>query len=136
MVFEITSKVPDKIYEGLLINYKIKPMMNVVVHWCTEITIVKPLCYFVDEQRKGPYKLWHHEHHFKAADGGVMMTDILNYDIGKSVLGWLAGELFVHRKVKQIFEYRYKVLEEYFTDHSKTKYNPAKIISTDKEVRP
>lgn len=114
LVFEITSEVPDKIYEGLIITYKIKPILNIRLDWHTEITHVKEGIYFVDEQRKGPYRLWHHEHHFKEIDDGVLMTDIVHYDIGKSFIGKLAGWLFVHRKVKEIFAYRYHVLEKYF----------------------
>lgn len=120
MVFEITSEIPDTMYEGLLIHYRLKPMLNIPVDWCTEITHIKEKEYFVDEQRKGPYKIWHHEHHFKPVQGGVMMTDLLHYDIGKSVIGWLAGKLFVHNKVKAIFDYRHKTLDKMFNpDRSK-----------------
>ena len=63
---------------------------------------------------KAPYKSWRHEHRFAETDGGVIMTDILQYDIGKSFLGWLAGKFFVEKKVKEIFEYRYNALELYF----------------------
>ncbi len=115
MVFEITSHLPDKMYEGLIITYRIKPMLNIPIDWCTEITHIKEKEFFVDEQRKGPYNIWHHEHHFKAVEGGVMMTDLLYYDIGKSVFGWLAGKLFVNQKVEAIFKYRYKTLEKYFS---------------------
>ena len=115
MVFEITSELPDKMYEGLMITYRIKPMMNIPINWCTEITHIKEKEFFVDDQRKGPYNIWHHEHHFKAVEGGVLMTDLLHYDIGKSIFGWIAGKLFVHNKVRQIFDYRYKALENYFT---------------------
>jgi ligand-binding SRPBCC domain-containing protein len=115
LVFEITSEIPDKMYEGLMITYRIKPMLNIPVDWCTEITHISEKEYFVDEQRKGPYTIWHHEHHFEATTGGVIMTDILYYDIGKSIFGWLAGHLFVHRKVRQIFAYRRKALEKYFS---------------------
>ena len=114
LVFEITCELPDKMYEGLIITYRIKPMLNIPINWCTEITHIKEKDFFVDDQRKGPYNIWHHEHHFKAVEGGVLMTDILHYDIGLSVIGWLAGHLFVHRKVKQIFEYRQKALATYF----------------------
>ncbi len=117
MVFEITSELPEKMYEGLIITYKIKPMLNISLNWCTEITHVKDKLFFVDEQRKGPYNIWHHEHHFKEVPGGVLMTDLLYYDIGMSLFGWLAGKLFVHKKVKQIFTYRYKTLETYFKKH-------------------
>lgn len=115
MVFKITSELPETMYEGLLITYKIKPMLNIPIYWCTEITHIKEKLYFIDEQRQGPYKFWHHEHHFKEVDGGVLMTDIVYYDIGKSVFGWLAGKLFVHRKVKEIFAYRFATLKTYFS---------------------
>lgn len=114
MVFEIISDLPDTMYEGLLINYRLKPMFNLSVNWVTEITHVKQKLYFIDEQRKGPYKIWHHEHHFKEVPNGIIMTDLLFYDIGKSVVGWLAGKIFVDKKVKSIFEYRHSKLKAYF----------------------
>jgi len=101
-------------YAGLFINYRLKPMLNIPVSWITEITHIKENEYFVDEQRKGPYKIWHHEHHFKVVDGGVLMTDILHYDIGKGFVGKIAGKLFVDRKVSGIFAYRNKMLEDFF----------------------
>ena len=115
MVFEVTSELPEKVYEGLIITYRIKPMLNIPLEWCTEITHVRENEFFVDEQRKGPYSMWHHEHHFKAVKDGVLMTDIVHYDIGKSIFGALAGKLFVHKKVKEIFDYRYRLLETYFS---------------------
>ena len=118
MVFEITSDLPAKMYEGLIITYRIRPMLNIAVNWVTEITHIKEKEYFVDEQRQGPYNIWHHEHHFKAVDGGVLMTDLLYYDIGKSVFGWIAGKLFVYKKVRNIFEFRRKTLETYFAHKS------------------
>lgn len=118
MVFEITSDVPDKMYEGLIITYRIKPMLNVAVNWCTEITHIKEKQFFVDEQRKGPYHIWHHEHHFRETEGGVIMTDIVHYDVGKWVFGWLASKLFVDKKVDEIFKYRFKILEQYFNKKS------------------
>ena len=111
IVFEIISELPEIMYEGLLINYRLKPLFNIPINWCTEITHIKEKEYFIDEQRIGPYKMWHHEHHFKSVNGGVLITDILHYDIGKSVFGWIAGKLFVHKKVNSIFDYRYKILE-------------------------
>ncbi len=114
ITLKIISHVPEKMYEGLILNYKVSPILNIPLNWCTEITHVRELHYFIDEQRKGPYKMWHHEHHFKEAPGGVDMIDILHYDIGKGIFGSVAGKLFVHKKVKQIFEYRRKKLETMF----------------------
>jgi len=114
MVFEIVSELPEKMYAGMLISYRLKPMLNIPINWCTEITHIKEKEYIVDEQRQGPYKMWHHEHHFKAVEGGVLMTDILHYDIGKWIVGSIAGKLFVDKKVKAIFEYRTAMLQTYF----------------------
>ncbi len=118
MTFKITSEVPEEMYEGLFITYKISPFLGIKMDWCTEITHVKDKLFFVDEQRKGPYNIWHHEHHFKTVPEGVLMTDILHYDIGKSFLGSIAGALFVHKKVESIFNYRYKKMESLFPNNS------------------
>jgi ligand-binding SRPBCC domain-containing protein len=114
MTFKITSEVPKEMYEGLFITYKISPFLGIQMDWCTEITHIKDKAFFVDEQRKGPYNIWHHEHHFKAVPEGVLMTDILHYDIGMSFLGVIAGVLFVHKKVESIFNHRYQKLESLF----------------------
>ncbi len=114
MVFKITSTPPSIMYEGLFITYKIKPILNLEFDWCTEITHIKDKQFFVDEQRKGPYNIWHHEHHFKEVNGGVLMTDILHYDIGKGPFGWIAGKLFVHKRVNEIFTYRQEKLKDLF----------------------
>jgi len=114
MVFQIISSLPETMYEGMFINYRLKPMLNISIAWCTEITHIKEKEYFVDEQRIGPYRIWHHEHHFKAVEGGVIMTDILHYDIGKWFIGQIVGKLFVNKKVKSIFAYRFKLLASYF----------------------
>ena len=112
--FRMTSEVPEKMYEGLIITYRIKPMLDIPVTWITEITHIREYEYFIDEQRKGPYRMWHHEHHFREVPGGVVMTDILHYDIGKWIFGRIAGALFVHRAVREIFSFRRKALEETF----------------------
>jgi ligand-binding SRPBCC domain-containing protein len=111
MTFKIIYDIPEKMYEGLMITYKVSPMLNIPLDWVTEITHVKENEFFVDEQRIGPYNIWHHEHHFKAVEGGVLMTDILHYDIGKSIFGWIAGKLFVDAKVNGIFSYREQKLK-------------------------
>jgi ligand-binding SRPBCC domain-containing protein len=114
MTFKITSHIPEKMYPGMMITYKVSPVPGVAMNWATEITHVHDRAFFVDEQRMGPYRIWHHEHHFEAVPGGVKMVDKLYYDIGKSVFGWIAGAVFVHAKVRQIFEFRHKKLVELF----------------------
>ena len=116
MTFVITSEVPGKMYEGLLITYKVSPFLNIPMNWVTEITHIRENHYFVDEQRIGPYRLWHHEHHFREVPGGVEMTDILHYDVGKGFIGRLASWLFVDNKVKSIFAFREQKLKEMFPE--------------------
>jgi ligand-binding SRPBCC domain-containing protein len=112
--FRIIGSLPDRMYQGMLIRYKIKPMLNIPVDWVTEITMIEDKSFFIDEQRKGPYKIWHHEHHFKAVDEGVLMTDKLYYDIGMGFLGRIAGRVWVDKQVEKIFTFRKKKLTELF----------------------
>jgi len=115
MMFKILSESPDKMYSGLMINYKVSPIFNIPLNWTTEITAMEYQKYFIDEQRIGPFNIWHHEHHFEQTDNGIIMTDILYYDVGKWILGSVASLLFVDKKVKWIFEYRHKKLEQLFS---------------------
>lgn len=114
MNFVIRSKLPEKAYPGLFIIYTVSPVAGIPVTWVTEITQVKEPYYFVDEQRSGPYAIWHHEHHFEAVDGGVMMTDRLFYKVPFGILGKSADALFVRAKVNRIFSYREKILKQLF----------------------
>lgn len=104
----------EKTYAGQIIRYHVQILPGIKVHWVTEITHVQEPEYFVDEQRFGPYALWHHQHRFKAVAGGVEMTDEVNYAIPVGFLGRLAHWLFVGREVNRIFEHRFTVLERYF----------------------
>lgn len=92
------------------------------MNWVTEITQVKELQYFIDEQRFGPYKLWHHQHRFKGTKEGVEMIDEVNYVIPFGILGRLAHWLFVGRQVNAIFDYRYKALASYFSNERTASY--------------
>jgi ligand-binding SRPBCC domain-containing protein len=109
----------DKAYAGQIIRYKLNVLPWVQVHWMTEITQVKEPFYFIDEQRFGPYALWHHQHHFKEVNGGVEMTDEVSYAIPLGLLGRLAHALFVGREVNRIFEFRIEKLNQIFKDQKK-----------------
>ena len=115
MGFDITSGNQDeKIYPGMIITYTVNPLLNIPMKWMTEITQVSPKSYFIDEQRSGPYKIWHHEHHFKKIEGGVEMTDILHYKVPLGFLGNIAEKLLVRKKVQEIFDFRKKKLDKLF----------------------
>jgi len=115
MGFDITSTdLPDKMYAGMIITYKVSPILSIPTTWVTEITHVAEKKFFIDEQRVGPYTMWHHQHFFKKHKNGVLMNDIITYKAPLGPLGVLANYLFISKKLKSIFEYRYKTLNKIF----------------------
>lgn len=115
MSFQILSDIRNQpMYEGMIICYKISPFTGIKMNWVTEITHISERKFFVDEQRFGPYAMWHHEHHFEERDGGVLMRDVLHYKVPYGIVGTIADALFVDKKVEQIFAFRKKTIEELF----------------------
>ena len=114
MSFQITSDLTKKVYEGQIITYKIGILPFFKTPWVTEITHLKEPLYFIDEQRQGPYKMWHHEHHFRAEGEGVLMTDKVSFALPFSFIGHLAYHLSVKSQLKKIFHYRQQSLIELF----------------------
>lgn len=112
--FRVHSFVPEVMYEGLIIRYTIRPILGIPLTWISEITNIKEENYFVDEQRKGPYSMWHHEHHFKEVEGGVEMTDIISYTMPFGFLGKIVHWLFVRKQLESIFDYRIRKVDELF----------------------
>ena len=115
MGFIVTSNTgTKKMYPGMIITYKIHPILGIPVNWATEITHVEDYKYFVDEQRFGPYKFWHHQHKFYEIKGGVEMVDILHYKVGFGFIGKIMNTIVVRSQLEQIFSYRFNKLEEMF----------------------
>jgi ligand-binding SRPBCC domain-containing protein len=114
MGFNILSGADRKMFPGQIIQYIVTPLAGIPTKWVTEITHVKDKEYFVDEQRFGPYALWHHKHFIKAIPGGVEMEDIIDYKLPVGILGQLAHPIVVKPKLKEIFDYRYQKLIELF----------------------
>jgi ligand-binding SRPBCC domain-containing protein len=114
MGFEILSGAEKKMYAGQIIQYIVTPVMGIPTKWVTEITHVKEGEYFVDEQRFGPYALWHHKHFIRPIENGVEMEDIIDYKIPFGTLGRLAHPIIVKPKLNEIFDYRKKKLIELF----------------------
>lgn len=119
MGFQIISELDEnqKMYPGILIGYKITPLMGIKMNWLTEITHIEYHKYFIDEQRFGPFALWHHQHHFKPINTGIEMTDILNYAIPYGFIGRLANTLIVRKRILEIFSYRKQMINEIFGEH-------------------
>lgn len=113
----------ETMYAGELIEYTVKPFFGIPVYWMTEITHVQPQKYFIDEQRFGPYTLWHHQHHFKEINNAVEMTDIVHYKIPFWFIGDIANTLLVRKKLKEIFTFRYKSIEEKYGGNVSNKCN-------------
>ena len=116
MNFTVTSdkKEGENMHIGQIITYTLTPVLGIRMKWMTEITHIKEGHYFVDEQRFGPYKLWHHKHTFIETSNGVDMYDEVNYVLPLGFLGTIAHSLFVKKQLEHVFIYRTKVTEELF----------------------
>ena len=112
--FQIQGELPEKMYPGLFISYKVSPILGIKLNWTTEITHVNEPHYFVDEQRVGPYTIWHHEHHFLQKEDGIEMTDIVSYKLPFGFLGRLVQPFLVAPKLNEIFAFRFKKVDELF----------------------
>ncbi|MEO9892626.1 SRPBCC family protein [Aurantibacter sp.] len=114
MGFNILSGSERKMFPGQIIQYKVSPFIGYSTKWVTEITHVKEGEYFVDEQRFGPYQLWHHKHFIKVIPGGIEMEDIIDYKIPFGIIGQLAHSILIKKQLSEIFSYREKVLHQLF----------------------
>lgn len=104
----------DEVYAGQVLTYTVKPLLGIPVKWVTEITQMERLKMFVDDQKKGPYKLWNHQHHFRSIEGGVEITDLVRYQLPMGILGNMAHGIIVKPKLKSIFQYRFQKINELF----------------------
>ena len=116
MGFEVvTENLPGKMYQGMIIGYRVSPIAGLKTNWVTEITQVVEKKYFVDEQRIGPYSMWHHQHFIEPLPkGGVLMTDIVTYQPPFGFLGAMMNSILIKKKLKEIFTYRTSAVEKRF----------------------
>ncbi|MFA7625546.1 MAG: SRPBCC family protein [Candidatus Kapaibacterium sp.] len=114
MNFTVTSKLPEKMYAGLIITYKVSPLFSIPITWVSEITHIDEPYHFVDEQKFGPYSFWHHSHRLNQIDDGVIMEDIVHYKLPLGLIGNLFGRPLVNPRLENIFNYREKVLDKLF----------------------
>jgi len=116
MGFNITIPIEDKMFEGQIIAYTVRPVLGISVRWITEIKHVDKPYSFVDEQRFGPYKFWHHRHTFREVEGGIEMTDLVHYSIPFVFFESMVNTFVVRKKLEEIFDFRYKVLDNKFNN--------------------
>jgi ligand-binding SRPBCC domain-containing protein len=117
MGFDILSEqLPERIYPGMIITYTVRPLFRVKMKWVTEISHVVEGQYFVDEQRTGPYRMWHHQHRIQPVKNGVLMKDLVTYGPPFGFLGALVNHLVIKRRLEEIFDYRQQKLIEIFGD--------------------
>ncbi|MEQ9423132.1 MAG: SRPBCC family protein [Cyclobacteriaceae bacterium] len=114
MGFEILEGTDKPMYPGQIIRYNVRPLLGITLKWTTEITQVREKEFFIDEQRFGPYKFWHHQHFFKPHPKGVEVQDIVHYLIPFGIFGKIANTLLVKKQLAGIFDYRKKKLKEMF----------------------
>ena len=114
LCMKILSELPDEIYNGLIIRYKVRPVLSIPLNWLTEISHVNEPHFFVDEQRYGPYRMWHHQHHFKEVPGGVIIEDIVDYVMPYGICGNFMHSLFIRNQLEKIFDFRASTLTKLF----------------------
>ncbi len=114
MQFEILSGVTIPMFKGQIIQYKVSPFPGFKTRWVTEITHLKSGDYFVDEQRFGPYSLWHHKHFLKSHENGVIMEDVIDYKLPLGILGRAMHGAFVRKQLQKVFQFRYEKLKSLF----------------------
>lgn len=115
MGFDITSAYHgEKMYEGMIITYKVSPIFMLPMDWVTEITHINEPFFFVDNQKDGPFRYWHHQHFFKEIDGGIEMTDVVNYAVPFPLIGLFMENILIRKRVEEIFDFRFNKLEEIF----------------------
>lgn len=114
MGFDILTPVPDRMEPGTIIAYTVRPLWGIPMLWVTEISHVEPLRFFVDEQRFGPYRFWHHRHTFTPVDGGVRMTDLVYYALPVPVIDRIINRLIVRPRIEEIFAFRRRKIVELF----------------------
>lgn len=112
--FKVTSSPPDKMHAGLIITYTVRPLLGLPIHWTTEITHCNEPSYFVDEQRFGPYRFWHHQHTFAATDNGTLMTDLVHYGFWLPIFQDALNRHSVEPKLRAIFDFRARAIEAMF----------------------
>ena len=118
---EITSQQEDKkMYPGMIITYQVSPLAGIKMNWATEITHIKEYESFVDEQRIGPYYMWHHEHHFTENNQGVLMEDIVTYARPWYGFGDIGHSMIVKPRLEEIFNYRYESADMLFNEKHST----------------
>lgn len=112
MGFDITSQdLPEKMYQGMIISYRVSPLLGIKTTWVTEITHIQDREYFIDEQRVGPYSMWHHQHFLEPRENSVLMRDIVSYQPPFGFLGALANHIVIQHKLEEIFAYRRAALD-------------------------
>lgn len=119
--FTIIGILSERVHPGMMIEYQVRPLLGIRVRWLTEITHVEPGKFFVDEQRIGPYRIWHHEHHFRELGSGcIEMTDRVTYVLPLGLIGELVHPLLVKPQLAKIFAFREKAVTELFCAYSKS----------------
>ena len=102
----VTSKVPEKIYAGLMISYRMKAVFGIPMAWLSEVSHCEEPKRFVYQQRIGPFKFWSHEVCLTEQDQGIILEDIMFYAMPLGWLGEFINSVLIANKLEQIFDTR------------------------------
>ena len=119
--YRLTMEPPEYLHPGTIVSASIRPIPIYSTNWISEITHVRPLQFYISEQRVGPFKMWHHEHYFRAHDEGVELEDIIMYGMPFGKVGSLVHNMFIRKKLHEAFSFRAQALEQRFGTISKPK---------------
>ena len=122
--FQIISPVPEEMFDGLIVEYRIKIPWFGMRTWIAEIKHIKEMHSFVDEQRIGPYSFWYHYHQLDAEGGRIKLTDRVYYEVPYWVFGTIIHFFFIRKTLKRIFDYRQQRLAEILNSESSDKKLP------------
>ena len=112
--FKITNEIADEMYPGMIITYRLKAIFGFPTTWVTEITHVENPYFFVDQMRSGPFRFWHHQHHFKPISAGIEMTDVVHYALKLGIFGQLINHVLIRARLNEIFAFREQTISELF----------------------
>lgn len=116
MEFKTVTPLPEKMYEGMLMHYQIAPLAGIRLNWVTQITHIEKGVRFIDEQRLGPFRFWHHEHRLIEMDDGIVMQDIVHYVMPFSFIGRIAHWTSIRKLLESLFKFRTEQIETYFNN--------------------
>ncbi len=134
--FRLISDPPEYMHPGTIVASEIRPLPGISLKWISEITHIRPPHFYITEQRFGPFKMWHHEHHFRAHEEGIEVEDIVMYGLYLGPIGALAHDVYVRKKLHEVFTFRAQAIEQRFGSVQKARPPKAAPVNLGQQGAP